>query len=69
MARNEFIKGTAVFILVFVVGFLTNNSVNQYFAVIAGQKSACVRNGSWHNWSWSNVPMLSPKCADKDVSK
>jgi hypothetical protein len=25
--------------------------------------SACVeRDGSWRNWSWPNVPMLSPKC-------
>lgn len=24
---------------------------------------ACVeRDGSWRNWSWPNVPMLSPKC-------
>ncbi|KZD24273.1 hypothetical protein A4A58_22530 [Tardiphaga robiniae] len=23
----------------------------------------CVeRDGSWRNWSWPNVPMLSPKC-------
>jgi hypothetical protein len=64
MARNEFIKGTAVFVLVFIVGFLSNNSVDQYFAVEAGQKSACIRNGSWHNWSWSNVPMLSPRCSE-----
>jgi hypothetical protein len=25
--------------------------------------SACVRDdGSWKNWIWANVPMLSPKC-------
>ncbi|WP_441242261.1 hypothetical protein [Tardiphaga sp. 768_D3_N2_1] len=25
--------------------------------------AACVeRDGSWRNWSWPNVPMLSPKC-------
>jgi hypothetical protein len=25
---------------------------------------ACVdTDGSWKNWSWANVPMLSPKCA------
>jgi hypothetical protein len=24
---------------------------------------ACVEgDGSWRNWSWPNVPMLSPKC-------
>jgi len=27
--------------------------------------AACVVNdGSWKNWSWSNVPILSPKCAE-----
>ena len=27
--------------------------------------TACVgKDGSWKNWPWSNVPMLSPKCAD-----
>jgi hypothetical protein len=26
---------------------------------------ACVGNdGSWKNWPWPNVPMLSPKCDD-----
>jgi hypothetical protein len=26
--------------------------------------AACVdKNGSWKNWAWANVPMLSPKCA------
>jgi hypothetical protein len=25
--------------------------------------SACVSDdGSWNNWIWANVPMLSPKC-------
>ena len=27
---------------------------------------ACVdKDGSWKNWSWSNVPILSPKCDDR----
>lgn len=27
---------------------------------------ACVdADGSWKNWPWSNVPMLSPPCKDK----
>lgn len=27
--------------------------------------AACVENdGSWKNWSWSNVPILSPKCRE-----
>jgi hypothetical protein len=26
-------------------------------------RGACVdKDGSWKNWSWANVPMLSPKC-------
>jgi hypothetical protein len=26
--------------------------------------TACVdASGSWKNWVWANVPMLSPKCA------
>ena len=26
--------------------------------------AACVgKDGSWKNWVWANVPMLSPKCA------
>ena len=26
-------------------------------------RSACVgEDGSWKNWSWPNVPALSPKC-------
>ncbi len=26
---------------------------------------ACVgKDGSWKNWPWSNVPMLSPKCSN-----
>jgi hypothetical protein len=27
---------------------------------------ACVdADGSWKNWVWANVPMLSPKCASE----
>jgi hypothetical protein len=26
-------------------------------------RGACVdKDGSWKNWPWANVPMLSPKC-------
>ena len=29
--------------------------------------AACVGNdGAWKNWSWPNVPTLSPKCAEDD---
>jgi hypothetical protein len=28
--------------------------------------TACVgADGSWKNWVWANVPMLSPKCDDR----
>jgi hypothetical protein len=31
----------------------------------SNSSTACVsKDGSWKNWPWSNVPMLSPKCAD-----
>ena len=27
--------------------------------------TACVaKDGSWKNWPWSNVPILSPKCRE-----
>ena len=29
-------------------------------------RGACVdEEGSWKNWVWANLPMLSPKCADR----
>ena len=29
-------------------------------------RSACVgEDGSWKNWSWPNVPALSPKCKQR----
>lgn len=28
--------------------------------------AACVQaDGSWKNWEWPNVPMLSPRCAQQ----
>ena len=24
----------------------------------------CSKDGSWKNWPWSNVPILSPKCRE-----
>jgi hypothetical protein len=66
MANSELAKGSAIFLAVALVGFLSTNTVDQHFTALAGQKAACVRaNGSWKNWSWSNVPMLSPKCSEK----
>jgi hypothetical protein len=31
----------------------------------SASSAACVGNdGSWKNWPWSNVPILSPKCRE-----
>ena len=31
----------------------------------ATSSGACVgKDGSWKNWPWSNVPILSPKCRE-----
>jgi hypothetical protein len=31
----------------------------------SASSTACVENdGSWKNWPWSNVPILSPKCRE-----
>jgi hypothetical protein len=31
----------------------------------ATASAACVgKDGSWKNWPWSNVPILSPKCRE-----
>jgi hypothetical protein len=52
MTKSELAKGSAIFLAVAVVGFLSTNTVDQYFTALAGQKAACVRaNGSWKNWS------------------
>ncbi len=73
MTRTEFAKGSATFLVVIVAGLFSTTYANQHFAAAAMDRkatatehpTACVRkDGSWKNWRWSNVPMLSPKCAD-----
>jgi hypothetical protein len=75
VTRNELAKGSAVFLAVAAAGFLSVRSVDPHDAidppyVAADAKKTpstsgtpCVgEDGSWKNWVWANVPMLSPKC-------
>ena len=77
MTRTELAAGSATFIAVAAAGWLSATSLDRHFAaaidnsVASGDRdhaptpsSACVgADGSWKNWVWANVPMLSPKCA------
>jgi hypothetical protein len=74
MTRNELAMGSATFIAVIAAGFLSVPWVDRHYAAAAGDRhgaptpsassAACVsEDGSWKNWVWANVPMLSPKCA------
>jgi hypothetical protein len=64
------------FIAVIAAGSLSVPLVDRHFANVEASKKlvpngsapapsgACVNpDGSWKNWVWANVPMLSPKCA------
>ncbi|MDE2063782.1 MAG: hypothetical protein KGJ00_15370 [Bradyrhizobium sp.] len=67
MTRNEFAIGSAIFLVVIVAGFFSSVRVDRYYAASPAQvpptSSACVADdGSWKNWLWPNVPVLSPKC-------
>jgi len=76
MTRAEFVQGTATFLVVIVAGFLSEIYLDRYLPSETDNKSAssdsaeassaaCVdHDGSWKNWSWSNVPILSPKCRE-----
>lgn len=69
MTRAEFATGSAVFLAVVIAGFVSTAWVDRRLAaesVAAPSTSsaACVgEDGSWKNWVWANVPILSPKCA------
>jgi hypothetical protein len=71
MTRNELAAGSATFIAVALAGWVSVVSVDRHFAATTSDGSVasstpCVgADGSWKNWVWGNVPMLSPKCADK----
>ena len=66
MTRAELTTGSAVFLAVAVAGFFSAASVDRHFARQSAvmPSVACVgQDGSWKNWVWANVPMLSPDCA------
>jgi hypothetical protein len=78
MTRTELATGSATFIAVAAAGWLSVASLDRHFAATVDNGAAsddrdiaptpsptpCVgADGSWKNWVWSNVPMLSPKCA------
>ena len=66
MTRTAFAMGSATFLAVIVAGFLSAVWVDRHYAAAGSATpaaSACVGDdGSWNNWTWANVPMLSPKC-------
>jgi hypothetical protein len=79
MTRTAFAMGSMTFIGVIAVGSLSVHLVDRHFAIAETNKKRapndsapasspssgpCVAaDGSWKNWVWANVPMLSPKCA------
>lgn len=79
MTRTELATGSATLIAVTAAGFLSATSVDRHYAAAGNSAAsadrhdaetpstsatACVgADGSWKNWVWANVPMLSPKCA------
>ena len=68
MTRSEFAAGSATFLVVITAGLLSSTWVDRHFAqqsagMPSAASTACVgEDGSWKNWVWANVPMLSPNC-------
>ncbi|KYG23665.1 hypothetical protein SE92_28340 [Bradyrhizobium sp. AT1] len=71
MKLRDLAQGSSVFLGVIVAFYVSTSYVDQRFAAratapaqtSAPAPSACVgEDGSWKNWSWPNVPALSPKC-------
>jgi hypothetical protein len=77
MTRSGLAAGSIISIAVIAAGILSARYVDRHFAAATdkerssnGQQEApsassgaCVdADGSWKNWPWANVPMLSPKC-------
>jgi hypothetical protein len=81
MTRAELAMGTATFAAVIAAGWLSVASVDRHYAAAdnnitsadghdaetpSTSATACIgADGSWKNWVWANVPMLSPKCGDR----
>ena len=75
MTLAEFAKGTTTFVVVIAAGLLSEVYLDRHLAASEAEKkvasapstssAACVeKDGSWKNWPWSNVPILSPKCRE-----
>jgi hypothetical protein len=75
MTLAEFAKGTTTFVVVIAAGLLSEVYLDRHLAASVAEKkvastpstssAACVeKDGSWKNWPWSNVPILSPKCRE-----
>ena len=77
MTRSELAKGSATFLVVIVAGFLSEIYLDRHLVTETNKTAAssestepspvaCVeKDGSWKNWPWSNVPILSPKCREQ----
>ena len=79
MTRAELAMGAATFVAVIAAGFVSVASVDRHYAAIDNNLTSADRDnaetpstsatpcvgadGSWKNWVWANVPMLSPKCS------
>jgi hypothetical protein len=75
LTRSEWFMGVATTVLVIIAGTFSFDYVNRRYQATAADPSAdtsvapakptaaCVDgDGAWKNWSYPNVPMLSPKC-------
>jgi hypothetical protein len=67
MTRTQLALGSATFLVVAAAGVLSAAWADRHYAAApqmpSAPSSACVaEDGSWKNWIWANVPMLSPKC-------
>jgi hypothetical protein len=67
MTRSAFAMGSATFIAMIVAGFLSAVWADRHYGGEAKEAvPACIGDdGSWKNWIWANVPMLSPKCPER----
>jgi len=68
MTRAKLAMGSATFLAVIVAGCMSAVWADRHYGADARETaSACIGDdGSWKNWLWANVPMLSPKCGERD---
>jgi hypothetical protein len=62
MTRTELAAGSATFIAIAAVDNSPASS-DQHQAQTPSPPACVGADGSWKNWVWANVPMLSPNCA------